>query len=352
MTDALLDQPTTTPAPETSSAAPSSAPATSTTSTAVSTPAVAERPTTIRDLAKTLADLDAKSGAAPPTTAISAQPGAATTAQASDPTKASGVPSATPGPIPFDVHSRALENARSKALEGYRQQYGWAEKIPQATLQEFGALAQRMSSDPIGFLNEFTAQIANHPTYGPQLRSSAGRTLAAPPSGRPEPDVQVVNAQGQVIEMTYSAKRLAEVQEWDWNQREAKLNQTLAPLQQERAQRLQEAEIATFQRDVRTEADKGLSRIDTILDGRSQELGPHVSAIMQADPTIDPIDAALQVRASVIAPRAQAQAQAAVLDTQLKKAHGNTANGSGAVATPMRPKSRADLAALLQQLEG
>ena len=66
-------------------------------------------------------------------------------------------------------------------------------------------------------------------------------------------------------------------------------------------------------------------RIFKIIDGR-KDLGPKVNELLQADPSLDPIDAAVMVREQVITPTIQATAQQKVADEQKRKALGNTVN--------------------------
>lgn len=349
--DAVVDPVTTTPAPDTSSAAPSTAstPVTSTAQTAVSTPAAAEGLTplsTRKDIADFLKKADAPAPAMPDPP-IAAQPGGPTAQAAADPTKAGDVakPYAEP---PKEAWPTILENARTKALA----QYGITPQITPDVFQKGLGLARRINENPIAFLNELAADLANHPTYGPQLRSSAGRTLASAPAARPEPDVQVLNDKGQVVGMTYSAERQQQVNEWDWSQREAKLRETIDPLLKDREQRLQADQVAQFQREVNTNAESELSRVSQILDGREKELGPKVAELMNQG--VNHIDAALMVRKQFIVPTQAKAAEAAVLDTQLKKVAGNTVSGSGSVTpkTKLHPgMSQKELAAALRELD-
>ncbi len=342
-------EPTTAPAPETSSPAPSSAPATSATPTTVSPPPVVERLKDAKDVSAFLRKAaDAPLVAATPDTPPVAQPEAATTAQAQEPVKAGEVPSATPGPIPFPQHKQILENAR-REFDTYKQRHGWAETIPQAKLQEWGTFADRVKTDLPGVIAELTQAGMNHPIWGPQLRSSAGRTLASAPAARPEPDVQVVNAQGQVVSMTFSAETLAEVQAWDRAQMTGEFKQLIQPFQEERDTRLRDAAIAEEKRQNDAIVLRGLAQVNGILKGK-HALGPKVAEYMAQG--MDPIDAALKVRDEFIEPTVTEAAQAAVLETQKKKAAGNTANGSGAAALPKRLMTEKDVADFLRAGDG
>jgi len=155
-----------------------------------------------------------------------AQPGAATTQPAVQ------APTKPQGPIPFDVHTRSMENARAKAIEEYKAKYGWAETIPQTELNQALALAKRASSDPIAYVRELIAELQQHPQHGPALRSEAARALAA---GRgqpsmPEPDITVTDEHGNVVGQTYSAAAQAKRDAWLKDQWLTEVRQEIAPL--------------------------------------------------------------------------------------------------------------------------
>ena len=154
----------------------------------------------------------------------SAQPGAATTAPAGATAADTSTDQSKPqGPIPFEVHKTALENARTKereaALAEWRQQHGWAEQVNRADIEQAVKLAQRYKSDRIAFLQELVKETQDDPVFGPQLASWAARTLASRrgQSGGgegfqlPEPDVAITDASGQTVGGTYSGGLLKQI---------------------------------------------------------------------------------------------------------------------------------------------
>lgn len=321
----------TTTTPETSSAPASpstaSAPVTSTAQTTASTP-VAEGLTpnaTQKDISDFLRKLDAPTPTAL-TPTIAAQPAGPTAQAAVDPTKAGDAkPYSAP---PQEQWPTVLENARTKAVDGFRSQYGITPQITPEVFQTGIGFARAINENPIAFLNQLSANIANHPVWGPQLRSSAGRTLAQPAAqGPPGPDIEVTDATGRVVSMTFSDKRIAEREAWHQAQMKGEFTQMIQPFQQERDQRLQREQQDAFQKEVTAGAESELARVNKILEGRT-ELGPKVADLMAQG--VNQIDAALQVREQFIVPTLTAAAEASVLDTQRKKAAGNTVNGSGA----------------------
>lgn len=133
--------------------------------------------------------------------------------------EAPATPEKPKGPIPFEVHSKALDNARSKAKEEgaaeYRQKYGWAERISQPDLQRWGQTADRLLSDPVKYAEDLQAELEAHPVYGPQMKSATARRMQSyrqrEQAQQPvTPDVQIVDADGRVVGTTYSAQALAQ----------------------------------------------------------------------------------------------------------------------------------------------
>lgn len=298
-----------------------------------------------------------------------ADPDAPTETAATEPASASTPASAHPtadkkGPIPFEVHEKALANARTKAadeaLTQYREQYGWAEQVPRETVQEWTSIANRMSTDPIAFLSELQAEIAAHPVFGPQLRSHAARTLAGGRSvateadPEPEADVQIVDAEGRVTGTTYSAARLAERDAWNRRQMLAEMQKELAPIKAEREAAQHAREQAAFSQKVNAATDDVLAEVDDILDGaitaKNDALIGEVARVMTAHPDWSAHKAALHVRKTHIVPTLDAKATASAVDRLKQKAAGNTATGTGAAATPTRPRNPQELAKFMESL--
>lgn len=300
-----------------------------------------------REIADFLRNLDAPDATA--TTPIAAQPDGATIPPAATEPKPGEVPSTPQGPIPFDVHTKALENARTKAVDGFRGQYGITPQVTPEVFQKGIGFARAIDQNPIEFMNQLAANIANHPVWGPQLRSSAGRTLATPaPQGPPGPDIEVTDANGRVVSMTFSDKRTAEREEFFRNQLKGEFSQMIQPFQQERKDRLDKEQQDALKAEADAYVAADLARVNDILDGRT-DLGPKVAELMAQG--VHQIDAAIRVRKEFITPTVARAAEAAVLDTQLKKVAGNTVTGSGTLAS--KPKigpnsTQKELAAFLR----
>ena len=86
------------------------------------------------------------------------------------------------GPIPYEVHHKALENARAKEradLEAQWKQYEWAKTVPQQTLQKAIEFATLMGDDPVEFADKFVKDLVQNPQYKEALLSRATRNRDA-----------------------------------------------------------------------------------------------------------------------------------------------------------------------------
>lgn len=178
------------------------------------------------------------------------------------------IPERPKGPIPFEAHDRAVNNARTKGKEEgaaeWRQKYGWAEQVPQADLQRWGQTADRLLSDPVKYAEDLLAELESHPTYGPQMKAQTARRLASyrqreAATAPPQPDVQIVDANGNVVGMTFSARQLElrdqQVERAREERWQAELQRRTAPLEQMRAQAVERERRQQIEQSV----DKQLS---------------------------------------------------------------------------------------------
>jgi hypothetical protein len=341
--EATAEVTTTTPATTTESA-----PAAPATSAPDSSSTTSERPTTVTQLAAHMAKLDLASSATDK--APSAVPAAAATSQPANVQPASVTPAPKQGPIPFDVHSTALENARTKTraevMAEVERDLGWARQVSRESLTNMSQIATQINTDPVGFLNRMAAELANHPTYGPQLRSSAGRTLAGGAATSLDPDVTIVDDKGQPVGKTFSAERVQAIVKQAVSEA---IGREVQPLKSEYEQRQAAEKTQANLREINEKADTAIARMTEILDGRN-DLWAHVDALLAQGK--DPIDSALAVRKQHIVPGQTKSAEAAAADMMKRKAAGNTANGAGtSTATTARPKNPKELAAFMENLE-
>jgi hypothetical protein len=261
------------------------------------------------------------------------------------------------GPIPFEVHHKALENARQKAAAEaqavFDRDYGWARQIPQQTVQQWSGIANLMASDPPAFLERYFSEAAMHPTFGPQVKSWAAKTLArrADIPADLSPDVVVQDADGREVARTFSADRVQAVlkaRDKEFTDRElAPLKQDLEArkAQAEQWQRAQQQAEATKRLEASTDAV--LADISELLDIGSETapaerdaLFGELTALLDADPQLSPHKAAMQLRKTRIVPALQGQVQRQVLDELNQKAGAQGMNPSRASNAPAhKPRS-------------
>lgn len=333
-----------------------SAPATAEPSSA-STPE--SRPTSMRAAFERIEQKQAKSPDA-------GKPGTATTVQPAPGEKPAVA--APQGPIPLEVHTKAIENARTKgaaeALAKHRETYGWAEKIQPQQLQQWGSIANRIATDRVGFGTDFLTELQQKDPAGFQAVMSKFGGNAQPANGNGaaapravEPDVEIRDDQGRVVGKAYSADaNRALVQQL---LTEA-IGKEVGPLKTDHERRQADQQRQNFER-LQTEtternhkaADAILSDVYGILDlgadhskftAAEKALVDEVDAKMASNPGMSAHAAALAVRKEKVVPRIEGQATEKAITEMQRKAAGNTANGAGRTATPKRPTNPRELA--------
>lgn len=116
------------------------------------------------------------------------------------------------GPIPLGRHKEILDKQRAETerlraeYESRLQRVGWAERYNQADIEQRLRLLEFAERDPVAFMRQFETALRQDPRY-------AGQT-PAPADEPPQPDVLLDSG-----ELTYSAKRMQEL--LDWNRRQA-----------------------------------------------------------------------------------------------------------------------------------
>ena len=172
------------------------------------------------------------SAVAPTSIEPTAQPGAGTTVPA---VQAQQPPAKPAGPIPFDVHKTALENAR-KERDEWDKQYGWARQIDQNEFRQVQGLARRLSSEnaeeAVAAVSELIAEMTARPTHAAAVRSLIAKSLGG---GRqaptmPEPDVDITDANGNVVGGTFSHKAMMQFGQAVVQQALAKVDEKYAPV--------------------------------------------------------------------------------------------------------------------------
>lgn len=261
-----------------------------------------------------------------------------------------------PGPIPFDRHKSALENARQKAAEEavqraqaeWKDRYGWAETYDRAAAERQAQRVAQLDSDPIAFYRALGRELESHPHLGPQFRAPEKAELPKPSlqsaDGRSAYTAEEVNA--------FVDARMAEVQA-DMARQLQQVQQGYESLNQVEANRVQAQKAQSTAREI-TEQLNALpgakEHQNEIRDAFAaipretiSQIGMHAAAYQ----------AYLNVFQNVIQPEAQKQQQAKVREEMQKKAGAATVDPSGAQPTgTARPKTRKELAAFMKARSG
>lgn len=287
--------------------------------------------------------------AAPPPTetpAAAATPGEAPIAPPDSPEELAADPNAPPapeqrGPIPFERHKAALENARQKARE----------EIAAQVRTEYGEhirLGEAFRANPVEAAITVLQELQQNPAYAPQLTSLAARMLAQrrgqnqAESAMPEPDLTGVDGNGQQVRF-YSADQQAKRDAWLAQRLLSQVRQEVQPLQQAHQQTVAEQQRQAQQQQTVAAASK-------LIQTWSSQPGfaENKDAIRQAQAKFyaegyDSQTALGLAYAQVVTPWMRAQQQNQMVASAAQKAAGTTANPAAVTPTPRsRPRSFAE----------
>lgn len=243
-----------------------------------------------------------------------------------------------------------LNNQREKAklearqaVEAEWEPYAWAKQVPRDAMENAIRLAQQVQSDPVGFFRQLYTDLDNHPTHAAQLRSEAARLLASGKANKPmdlSPDVEIVDASGQVAGRTFSAERVQAIVQQAVNEA---LQKEVAPIKSDYEQRRQQAQAEQQQKQLEAHVSSLEQRITKIVGKEPEALKAVVEAL--SDPQyakLDPLDVALMVfeqRKTQL----QTEAQSNTLKTLQRQAAATSPNPAAAApAITKRPTSLTD----------
>jgi hypothetical protein len=271
-----------------------------------------------------------------PTTA---EPSQEATPQAAAPVKE--------GPIPFQVHKTALENARTKERESVIAQVQQEMAPIRSVLPVAQAIAQDVQSGSIDGLNQLLKEYAQHPQLGPQLRSMFGRALSqmrgqtpAAQDMEPEPDLQT--SDGTPV---YSAPQLAKWNAWNKQRLKEELGQEFAPLRELQGAVTQTQELKR-QTDAYVQRSTPFAEQLMAMPGfedHKQAIATKQQELWKATPSADPMALWFKAYNAIVPPKLQAQHQQhqQQQETNLvqqagRKLAASTANPSAGAATQPR----------------
>ena len=250
------------------------------------------------------------------------------------------------GPIPFNRHKSALENARAKAREEaqaeWDQQYGWAKQVDRQQLEQAQQWYTQLNQDPLRFLRMLQAEVESHPHLGPQLKQPAAFEA-------PKPTLR--SEDGQLV---YNVEQLTQVLEHQASQLKAEAAQQFQQLQTQ----MQSLSQAEQQRTAQAEAQQ----YSTALLATARKDWPHFKdrekdiqkqlAQMPSTGNVgsDLRDAYIAVLSKQVLPSLSHQAKEEERETAQKKAAAGSTNPSAVAAgAKSRPKNQRELEAWLEK---
>jgi hypothetical protein len=311
--------------------------------------------------AETSLSSDAPASAAPVEASApvetAAQPGEATTQPAAiETTSPSTEPAKPAGPIPFDVHKTALENARIKAtqeaLAQFDQQYGWAKQVDRGELEHALTVARKLNvgAGPEAFisgLQELLTDGQRDPQIAAALRSFQGKALAQLRQQQAQPDQEpqflLESADGSV---RFDPQAFQQWKQWNEQRVLSQVEQKLQPLQQAHQQtQEQQARVARAQQ-VEHFTTTTFADLQTWPGMESQDARAAVAkelAAARIDPD-DPREVQLALNAAyrkAVLPTLHTASRQAVLNDINRQAAASTVNP--AQTSTRAPKSMADM---------
>lgn len=284
--------------------------------------------------------------ASTPTATASPAVNTETTGSAAPATQATAAPiTDSTGEPPKERWADILENqrktAREDALKEWRQQHGWAESVNREQLQQMSEWYGRYQGDPGAFLETAYQEALQHPVHGATVKSRIGKMLASmraaqTPEPEIEPDIPVMNDQGQIVSRTYSADAMKKIVA---QAVQAAIGKEVDPLKQDFQSRQESAKEQQHREYIASES----ARIKASVMGRplAEKHWPAIQAkareLVQANDKLSAGEAVLGAYLEVVGPLLSQSAQADVLSDLQKKATAQTVN-PGSPAGTAKPK--------------
>ena len=286
------------------------------------------------------------------TDATEASTGTATTVPATDATATdattAGQTPAKQGPVPYDVHKAALENARTKYVSErqaeWDQQYGWAKTIDRNAVLEADRLGRLYQTNRAQFVRELIADGEMPPDlvseFARVLSSRRGQTTQMAETVDLEPDIPLLDANGQFTgKATYSAEKVQALLQHAVQQAVTEVTKTIAPLQKSHE---------ALESERKTEARKSFASTLTTETRKQPHFADHEPAIKAefAKATLRNPDDQMEVEAALnrayltvltrdVIPHLQSTSVRAAVHGQQQKAEVNTVRpGAQGAGTP------------------
>lgn len=144
---------------------------------------------------------------------VSSTPASATATPAAPITDNTGEP---PKERWADILEHQRKTAREDATKEWDQQYGWAKSVKRDQLEQMANWYGRYTGDAGEFIETILQESLAHPVHGQSVKSRLGKMLSSlrtsqAPTPDIEPDIPVLNDQGQVVSRTYSADAMKQI---------------------------------------------------------------------------------------------------------------------------------------------
>jgi hypothetical protein len=210
-------------------------------------------------------------------------------------------------------------NTRLQELKTFKEQYGWAESVQRDQLEEMSQWYGGYKGDPAEFLERAYQEALSHPVHGPTVKSRIGKLMASMRAQQQqaeptfEPDVPVMDANGQIVTRTYSADLVKQMLAHEIEKR-------LDPYKQDLETRKQRAEREQRQEQVNARADADIAYVKA--RPGFAKFQKEILAAFQANPKMTIRDA----YDAVMDAKLPAEAEAKVLSDLQQKAHAQTVN--------------------------
>ena len=250
------------------------------------------------------------------------------------PAQSTAAGEATPeGPIPFQRHKAILDAAylerdeARKALAEHAERTGWAEQVDPSEFQQLQRWSAAYREDPVRWMASTIGELRQQfPHLTPALTSEAARILGAArgltaePEPDIEPDIPVLDAQGQVVSQAFSADRVKQLVA-------RAVKEAVNPLK-ERVDHREASETA------RQERAAAIEEADTLFKRGEQWHGfaehkPAIAKAFSSHPTWSLQDAYLHVLHTDILPKLDHKSQGKLLTQLQTQAAGATVRPDG-----------------------
>lgn len=277
----------------------------------------------------------------------------ATTVQADAPVTTPVVESK--GPIPFNTHKTALDNARTKAASEAEAKYAWVNEhnVTPDSVQTMHSVRDQMVNDPGAFLADyFTAVInAGEPEHIKAIRQIAARVLGqrsqpaaqtapAAPAEEPTPDIPIQDESGRITGYVYSAAQQAKREAWLKSSWMAEVDQRFAPLKATQAELEEQKRAVEYDRQATQWTTQTLTALRARPHFKENEVA--IKAVFARMGNVPDArvgealrDAYLEVLTTQVLPKLGQTERAAVMKQLQQKPAASSANPNGArAATP------------------